>query len=240
MEVIPAIDIMKGRVVRLLRGDPKFITSYETQGDPLSVAKRWESEGARMIHLVDLDAALGLGDNLEVIRRVVAMPSVSMQVGGGIRSFDKARALLEMGVERVMLGSLAFREPSTLKSVLEEFGSEHVVVALDHVDGSVVFQGWRASSNEDVEDAVSRFSEMGVTLFLVTSVERDGTLAGPDVERLARLVSFGVRVIAAGGIGSLDDVIALKNLKIYGVVIGKALYEGAVSLREALRVAEEG
>jgi len=235
LEVIPAVDIMKGRVVRLLRGDPKLMSSYNHLGDPVHLAKRWECEGARFIHIIDLDAALGMGRNLKEIELIVKAVNVPVQVGGGIRSLDLARKMLTMGVERIILGSLAFSDPSAVEALLEEFGAKRVVVALDHRKGIVTIKGWEASAGISVEEAAEKFRRLGVRLFLVTSVNLDGTLLGPDLKILSRLCRRGYEVIAAGGISSINDLLALKQLGVHGVVIGKALYDGRFSLSEALR-----
>lgn len=239
MDVIPAVDIMDGKVVRLLKGDPKRSTSYEHLGDPLSLARRWEAEGARTIHVVDLDAALGLGNNLHVVKAIIEAVKTQIQVGGGIRDVETARLLLNRGVTRIILGSLAFKKPSAVKTLLDEFGGNHVVVALDNLEGIVVIRGWKASSGTSVISAVKRYSETGVKLFLVTSVARDGTLSGPDLGSLSQLCRLGVSVIAAGGIGSLEDLVVLKRLGVAGMVVGKALYEGVFSLGEALRTVSD-
>ncbi len=239
MDVIPAVDLMGGKVVRLVRGDPKLATSYERLGDPVSVAKKWEAEGARFVHVVDLDAALELGSNLNVVESIAEAVRVPLEVGGGIRSIEAARHLFSIGVKRVVLGSVAFSSPSVVEALLGEFGGERVVVALDNVEGLVVVRGWKASAEVSVSEAVARFSKIGVKLFLVTSVARDGTLSGPDLDVLSQLCRKGVSVIAAGGIGSLDDLVALKTLGVGAVVVGKALYEGRFSLGEALRTVED-
>jgi phosphoribosylformimino-5-aminoimidazole carboxamide ribotide isomerase len=240
MEVIPAVDIMGGMVVRLLRGDPKSATSYDHLGDPVALAKRWEREGARIVHVVDLDAALGLGSNVATIEEIVGAVSVPVQAGGGIRTLSKARELLGKGVYRVMLASLALKEPSAVKVLRDEFGRNRIVVALDNLDSVVMVRGWKESSSVPVDDAVAKFSRLGVRFFLVTSVARDGTMSGPDLETLARLSRRDIAVIAAGGIGRLEDLVTLKRLGLYGVVVGKALYEGSFTLSKALRaVAEE-
>ncbi|RJS92819.1 1-(5-phosphoribosyl)-5-[(5-phosphoribosylamino)methylideneamino]imidazole-4-carboxamide isomerase [Candidatus Bathyarchaeota archaeon] len=235
MEIIPAVDIMKGRVVRLVRGDPKQLRSYSNLGDPVSVAKRWEAEGAKFIHVVDLDAALGTERNLEVIESIVRSVEASVQVGGGIRSLEIARKLLLMGVKRVILGSLAFSDPHLVESLLREFGEKKVIVALDHKDDVVMVKGWKASTKISVDVAAEKFRELGVKIFLVTSIARDGALLGPDIEILSRLCRRGLKVIAAGGVSSIRDILDLKQVGVHGVVIGRALYEGRLSLREALR-----
>ena len=235
MEIIPAVDIMKGRVVRLVRGDPKQLRSYSKLGDPVSVAKRWEAEGAKFIHVVDLDAALGTGRNFEVIESIVRSVEASVQVGGGIRSLEIARKLLLMGVKRVILGSLAFSDPHLVESLLREFGEKKVIVALDHKDDVVMVKGWKASTKISVDVAAEKFRELGVKIFLVTSIARDGALLGPDIEILSRLCRRGLKVIAAGGVSSIRDILDLKHVGVHGVVIGRALYEGRLSLREALR-----
>jgi phosphoribosylformimino-5-aminoimidazole carboxamide ribotide isomerase len=239
MKVIPAVDIMKGKVVRLLRGDPKHSESYEHLGDPVTLARRWEAEGAQIIHVIDLDAALGLGSNIEAIEEIIEGVSVPVQVGGGIRSLDKARAFFGKGIYRVILGSLAFKEPSSVEVLLDEFGQNRIAVALDNLDGVVMVHGWKTSARVTVDDAVTKFSRLGAKFFLVTSVERDGTMSGPDFQTLAGLCRRDIAVIAAGGISGLDDLVGLKRLGVHGVVIGKALYEGTFTLSKALRTVGE-
>jgi len=239
MEVIPAVDIMRGKVVRLLKGDPKFAKPYEHLSDPMALAKRWEVEGATIIHVVDLDAALGLGNNIGMIEEIVKAVKVPVQVGGGIRSLDEVRRIFNKGVTRVILGSLALKDPPAIKTLLEEFGENRVAVALDNLNGIVMIQGWKMSANVTVDHAVAKFSGIGVKLFFITSIARDGTLSGPDLETVAMLCRQGVRVIAAGGIRNLEDLAALKRLGVYGVVVGKALYEGLFSLREALAISRD-
>ncbi|RLG93967.1 1-(5-phosphoribosyl)-5-[(5-phosphoribosylamino)methylideneamino]imidazole-4-carboxamide isomerase [Candidatus Bathyarchaeota archaeon] len=237
MEIMPAVDIMKGKVVRLLKGNPKQAKSYDHLGDPVSLARRWEREGARIIHIVDLDAALGLGSNIEMIGDVVKSVSVPVQAGGGIRSISLARRLFSIGVKRIIVGSLAFSDPSAIETLLREFGDERIAVALDHNRGIVMVGGWKRSAGISVEEAAERFREIGIKFFLVTSIHRDGTLLGPDLEVLSTLTSQGYRIIAAGGISCINDILALKDLGVYGVIVGRALYEGKISLSEALRVA---
>jgi phosphoribosylformimino-5-aminoimidazole carboxamide ribotide isomerase len=235
MEVIPAVDIMKGRVVRLVKGDPEMQNTYDNLGDPVSLAKKWESEGARIIHVIDLDAALGLGSNIQTVHKIIEVVNIQVQVGGGIRSLKLARQILKTGVKRIILGSLAFKKPLAINALLEEFGNDRVIVALDNINGRVMVNGWKKSTKVSVNDAMQRFFGMGVKIFLVTSVFRDGTLSGSDFENLSHLPNLGVNVIVAGGVGGIHDLVALKELGISSVVVGKALYEGIFSLGEALR-----
>ena len=239
MEVIPAVDIMKGRVVRLVKGDPISVKSYESLGDPVSIAKKWEAEGAQTVHIIDLDAALNLGSNARVVEDVVSSVKVATQVGGGLRHLETARALLDMGVERVILGSLAFADQRAVKTLLNEYGANRVIVALDHLNGSVMVKGWTSSTEIAVDEAMLIFSRIGARFFLATSIERDGTTSGPDLDILKVLSSLNVSVMAAGGIRNVEDILALKRLGLLGVVIGRALYEGQISLKEGLKMAKE-
>jgi phosphoribosylformimino-5-aminoimidazole carboxamide ribotide isomerase len=236
--VIPAIDIMNGEVVRLLRGNPKQVKSYAHLGDPITIARKWESEGAKLIHVVDLDAALGLGENINIIGAIVRSIKAPIQVGGGIRSVEQVRQLINAGVARAVLGSLAFRSVESLKALLEEFGDERIVVALDHLDGVVMIDGWRKSVSMTLKEAAQFFKSLGVRYFLVTSIQRDGMMVGPDIKNLSKIVDLGVNVIASGGIRSLSDISMLRSLGVYGVIIGRALYEGLFTLKEALNIAE--
>lgn len=237
--IIPSIDLMGGKVVRLLRGDPRHAWLYEQLGSPVAVAKMWESEGAQLIHIVDLDAALGRGDNIEVIGEIIRSLNIPVQVGGGIRSSWRARQLIGLGSKRIVIGSLAFKDPRAFKVLLEEMGSDRIVVALDHMEGTVVINGWREGTGMSLREAAKGFIKMGVKFLLVTSVQRDGSLSGPDIENLFRILDLDANIIASGGIRSLDDIMALRDLGIYGVIVGRALYEGRLSLKEALKVASE-
>jgi len=237
--IIPAVDIMGGKVVRLMRGDPREMKSYAYLGNPVELARRWESEGAHLIHVVDLDAALGLGNNINIIRIITHSVGIPVQVGGGIRSIERARQIIDAGAARIVLGSLAFRSVESLKSLLEEFGSERVAVALDHLDGRVMINGWRQLAHKTLREAAEFFTSVGVKYFLITSIEHDGMLTGPDVENLSKIMDLDVKVIASGGIRSLNDITLLRDIGVYGVIIGRALYEGILTFREALKASLE-
>lgn len=235
MQLIPAIDLMKGKIVRLARGNPKTAKTYSQFGTPLEVAKRWRDEGAGKLHIIDLDAAFGKGDNHAVIAEIAANIALPIQVGGGIRSFDSAVALFKTGISQVILGALAFSDPSVIGKVQERFGADSAIIALDNRDGKVMVEGWKTATGLRVDQALIKFSGLGVQTFLITSIAKDGMLSGPDLDMLKRVCQFpNIKVIAAGGIGSISDLASLKRVGVHGAVIGKALYEGRFTLKEAI------
>lgn len=239
MKVIPAVDLMNGKVTRLLQGDPKKAKFYDYLGDPVAIAKKWEAEGADAIHVVDLDRAFNKGSNIEAIAKIINVVNVPVQVGGGIRSKEAAEALLNMGADYVIMGTLAFKKPEVLGELIGKFG-ERVIVALDYVDGKVMIEGWTLQTHAKIEMALERFLRIGVRNFLLTSIRRDGTLQGVDFDTLRQVCKNSkVKVMAAGGVKSIRDIYMLKECGIYGVVIGKALYEGTLTLEEAVKAARE-
>ena len=229
MRIIPAIDIMGGQVVRLYRGDPSKKTIYGN--DPVETASRWEAQGADMIHVVDLDATLSRGGNSDIILKMAHAVSVPIQAAGGLRSEDAVAHMLQH-VERIVIGTLALNRDILLR-LLERF-RDRVVVSVDHKNGRVATHGWMRDSGLPVYDAVEAFASSGVTQFLMTDVSRDGTLKGPDLQGLERVCHMG-DVIASGGISGISDVKAVSRLNPYGVILGKALYEGKITIREALQ-----
>ena len=239
LEVIPAIDLMKGKVVRLFQGDPKTAKEYKSFGDPIEVAEKWKKEGASRLHVIDLDAALNMGENLAIIAKIAAAVDLPIQVGGGIRKIETAKKMFAMGISHIILGALAFNEPNALTEIQEKFGYQRVIVALDNKDGKIAVEGWKTPTRFEVEDALAKFSELQIKMFLVTSIAKDGTLSGPDVYTLNKACAYpDVSIIAAGGIGSLNDLTVLKRIGVEGVVVGKALYEGIFSLKEAIGIAK--
>jgi phosphoribosylformimino-5-aminoimidazole carboxamide ribotide isomerase len=237
MQLIPAIDLMGGKIVRLTRGKAETAKSYEAQfGTPLEAAQRWRDEGAGKLHIIDLDAAFGISDNRNVIAEVAKNISLPIQVGGGIRSYETAEALLKQGVAQVILGALAFSDPSTITKIQKRFGPDSVIVALDNRDGRIMVEGWQTATAMTVDQALEKYTLLGVHTFLITSIAQDGMLTGPDLQTLSGATMYpGAKIIAAGGIGSIGDLAALKQIGCEGAVIGKALYEGRFTLRKALQ-----
>ncbi len=234
MELIPAIDLIDGKCVRLYQGDYSKETVYSD--DPIEVALRWESLGARRIHIVDLDGARsGRPDNLRVVERMVNAVQVPVQMGGGIRSLGSARRIIDAGVQRVMLGTVAVRDPDIVRSACAELGSDAVVVAIDSRDGCVAVAGWTSASDIQATDLVGNMMKSGVRTFLCTDISRDGTLSGPNYNLMRDLVAVaGEGVIAAGGIASIQHLQRLSQTGVGGAVIGKALYTNDIDLAEAL------
>lgn len=238
MIIYPAIDVRQGRVVRLVHGDPAQETVH---GDnPTAVAERWKAAGARWLHVVNLDGALGESTLALDTLRAVAGVGLPVQFGGGLRSLDHAQQALDAGAARVILGTMAVQQPDLAGEAVARFGADAVAVALDARDNRVAIQGWQQVSEWSPADLGERFAALGVCHALYTDVSRDGDLSGVNVGGTAALArATGLDVIASGGVASLDDVIALWQVGgIAGVVIGKALYTGVIRLDEAIRVAE--
>jgi len=234
MKIIPAIDIMDGKVVRLYRGDPSKKTIYSD--DSLDIAKKWQSAGADMLHLVDLDATLGRGSNFELLQDIAKSVSIPVQVAGGLRSEKIVESALEFA-QRIVIGTLAFKEKPILDKLLTTYGSERIVISVDHNDGLIVVNGWRQTTDISLIDAVNEFVKMGFTEFLSTNVNRDGTLQGPDLEWMQQINKIkNVNVIASGGISSIEDVAKVKETNPFGAILGKALYENKISVEEAKKL----
>ena len=234
MKIIPAIDLMDGKVVRLYKGDPNKKTIYSE--DPLSVAKKWEENGADLIHVVDLDATLGLGSNLSIIKKILENISIPVEVAGGLRD---EKLILEVASisNRVVLGTIAFNDKELMKKLLSLLGKEKIVVSVDHKDGEIVTHGWQSGTGVLLNDALQEFLKMGFTEFLLTNVGRDGTMEGPDLENLENSCRLeNANVIASGGISSIDDVKEVQKKNPFGVILGKALYEDKVSIEEAKKL----
>ena len=236
MKIIPAIDLMNGDVVRLYKGDPNQKTIYSS--DPVQIAKKWEGFGADMIHLVDLDATLGLGDNYETLKEICQNISIPVQVAGGLRDITKIASALDFA-ERVVIGTLAIQlkqseQESILLEMISQFGKDRLVISIDHVNGEIVTHGWQKNTGLKLEDVTNEFVKLGFSEFLTTNVSKDGTLEGPDIVSLEQVCKIsGSNIIASGGISKLDDVQEIKKCNPYGVILGKALYEGLIGIKEA-------
>ncbi|MDG6925781.1 MAG: 1-(5-phosphoribosyl)-5-[(5-phosphoribosylamino)methylideneamino]imidazole-4-carboxamide isomerase [Nitrososphaerota archaeon] len=232
MQLWAAIDLMNGSAVTLVQGKESDRTVWGQE--PPALAERWEREGADGLHIIDLDAAFERGSNREVIEEIVREVGIPVQVGGGIRRDDVARAWLDAGAGRVVLGTMAYGSRPVLTRLLRDYGPDRIVVAADYKDGQIVTKGWREGRGVSVESAAEDFERAGVVNLLTTSVGRDGMRAGPDVETVRRLAEARkLSVIASGGIRDIADLVELRDAGAGGAVIGRALYEGTVNLAEA-------
>jgi phosphoribosylformimino-5-aminoimidazole carboxamide ribotide isomerase len=231
--VIPAVDILGGKCVRLVRGDPTKVKVYYE--NPLEAAKLLENQGAEIIHLIDLDAALGSGQNMKAIKKILANLNVRAQIGGGIRTLEKADSLLKLGAYRVIFGTAAVQNPRLVEGAVNHFGSKSVAVAIDEKEGKVAVYGWKYQSKIDYLDLSRTFEVMRVGTLIYTSISVDGTLKGPQLEKTVNLVkTVKVPVIASGGVAVLEDLVQLAGTGVEGVVVGTALYEKKFTLKEAL------
>ncbi|WP_459193461.1 1-(5-phosphoribosyl)-5-[(5-phosphoribosylamino)methylideneamino]imidazole-4-carboxamide isomerase [Halosimplex sp. J119] len=231
-EVVPAVDVQDGQVVQLVGGERGTGKEY---GDPVAAAERWVDQGARTLHLVDLDGAFeGERANADAIEAVVDAVDVETQLGGGIRTVDDAVALLDAGVDRVILGTAAVENPDIVAEISDEYPGS-VLVSLDAKDGEVVVSGWTEGTGLDPAEAAERYEDLGAGGILFTDVDVEGQLEGVRTEPVRRVVeAVDVPVIASGGVATLDDVRALEAAGASAVVVGSALYEGAFTLEEAI------
>lgn len=237
MYVIPAIDLMGGKAVRLLKGEKDEVTVYSD--DPVSLAKQFESEGASQLHIVDLDAAFGENDNRQIIKEIVGSVNMQVEVGGGIRDMDYLESLMTLGVSRAIIGTAAFRDHAFFDSALKRFG-DRIALSFDLKDGRVAIRGWVEPVEGDPIAILQDFQSKGLKYIIYTDISRDGTLAGPDVEGTATIAAMtNINVIASGGVSSLVDLKALKDAGgIYGAITGKAVYEKKFTVKDAVALIE--
>lgn len=234
VKVIAAIDLMDGKVVRLYKGDPKNKTVYSD--DPLAVAKKWQDAGADMLHIVDLDATIGTGSNIDLIEKIAKNLTVCVQIAGGLRNEKIIKRVMSFAT-RIVIGTLAFKDKPLLIKISKTYDISKIVISVDHIDGFIVTHGWQRSTQKPLLEAISEFVEMGFTEFLLTNVSKDGTLDGPDLIYLQKACNItGANIIASGGISNSDDVIAVKTKNASAVILGKALYENKVTIEESKKL----
>ncbi len=239
--IFPAVDLRGGRCVRLVRGARDAEIGYGD--DPVAAALRWRDEGAEWIHAIDLGGALGEIDNLQAIVAIARAVDVPVQAGGGLRDEARVARLLDGGVRRVILGTRALRDEEFLRGMVDRFGAERIVLAVDVTGETVRLKGWEEESGLDIAAGLAYGASAGVRHILVTAIDRDGTLSGPAVPLVSRVLAAGAfSVVAAGGIGTLEHIRGLLDLRhpqLEGVVVGRALYEGTVGLPDAVKLSRE-
>ncbi|HEX2124499.1 MAG TPA: 1-(5-phosphoribosyl)-5-[(5-phosphoribosylamino)methylideneamino]imidazole-4-carboxamide isomerase [Nitrososphaeraceae archaeon] len=236
MKVIPSIDLMNGNVVRLVRGDPANKVVYSD--NPIETARKWEAAGADMLHVVDLNATLRTGiNNNEIVFKIIDSVKIPVQVAGGIRSINAINEMLNKNAAKVVLGTIAYKEPDSIRQIAKK-KVEKLVISIDQNNGRVMIDGWREASSYGIVDAINLFMSMGIRDFLLTSIDRDGTLNGPDVTTLSLASSFANSlIIASGGISSLEDIIRVRSAGCCSVILGKAVYEGKISIGRVKAIA---
>jgi phosphoribosylformimino-5-aminoimidazole carboxamide ribotide isomerase len=242
MIVFPAIDLRQGRCVRLRQGRPEAETVFSD--DPVAMAEHWAAQGAEWLHVINLDGAFGqASSNLQVVEEIMAAVAIPVQFGGGLRTMADIEGALGLGVVRVILGTVAVEEPSLVAEAVQHFGAERIVVGIDARREKVATHGWQEVSSLVATELALRVRELGVERIVYTDIARDGMLCGANVEAVRELAQrTGLKVIASGGVSSLDDLHRLKEAEasgVEGVIIGQALYSGALELREAIEIASE-
>ncbi|MEJ8554801.1 1-(5-phosphoribosyl)-5-[(5-phosphoribosylamino)methylideneamino]imidazole-4-carboxamide isomerase [Tepidibacter sp. Z1-5] len=238
MIIFPAIDIKDNKCVRLSQGDFNKINIYSNE--PFDMAVKWKSEGASFLHLVDLDGARSEEIiNKKSIEKIAKNIGIPIQLGGGVRSEEKVKNLIDMGVERVIVGTIAVENKELLKKLVSKY-KEKIVVSIDAKNGKVALRGWEVVSEVDSIDLCKELEEIGVKTIVYTDISKDGMLEGPNFE-IYKLLSeqTSLNIIASGGISSIDDIKKLKNMNIYGAITGKALYDNKIELKEALKCSQE-
>lgn len=236
MIILPAIDIKDGNCVRLFKGD--FSTVEKVAADYLETAKSFEAAGAKWIHMVDLDGAKeGKPINAKIYTDVAEKTNLKVEVGGGIRNLETIQEYLNMGISRVILGSVALKNPELVSDAVEKFGSEKIVVGIDALNEIVATEGWLESSDVNYIDLANKMIETGVKYFIFTDISKDGTLSGVNVQQLKKLAdaTYGkCNIIASGGVHTMDDIVVCKEMGLYGTICGKSIYKGTLDLREAV------
>ena len=237
MIIFPAIDLRGGKCVRLIQGDFAKETIYSD--DPQATALKWQNMGAKFLHVVDLDGArAGSPQNLDAIKKILDAVSIPIEVGGGIRTLDDVEKILSLGVRRVILGSVAVENISLVEDAVKKFGDK-IVVGIDAKGGFVAVHGWEKSSAVKAEELAKKIVVAGVKTIIYTDISKDGMLSGVNAEIFSELEKkSGAQIVASGGVKSLEDIRALKAAKISGVIVGKAIYTGALDLKLAIEIAE--
>jgi len=232
MRIIPAIDILGGKCVRLTRGD--FSTKTVYNDDPLEVAKEMEDNGIRYLHLVDLDGAKSkMIVHYRILEKIASQTSLEIDFGGGIRSYNDLRIAFVSGAKQVTAGSIAHSSPALVLEWLSKYGNEKIILGADSKDSKITINGWQQESESDVISFISDYSSKGIKYVICTDVEKDGLLEGPATDLYRKIISaMKVNLIASGGISSLDDIIEIKEAGCEGAIIGKAIYEGKIKLKE--------
>ncbi|MDR0401754.1 MAG: 1-(5-phosphoribosyl)-5-[(5-phosphoribosylamino)methylideneamino]imidazole-4-carboxamide isomerase [Endomicrobium sp.] len=241
MIVIPAIDIRRGNSVRLKQGKIDSETIYST--DPVFIAKLWKAKGAKRIHIVDLDGAFsGINTNENIIKKICEDVDISIEVGGGIRDMHKVDKIFSFGVSHVILGTVAIYNPEIVRKAIDKYGPKKIIVSIDAKNGKIAISGWKDITPVDIFELVDKLKNIGVEEILYTDISRDGMFTGPDLLGLKKLCTYNLKIIASGGIRTIDDVIKIKKYEkngVFAVVVGSALYTKDFDLENVIKKIEQ-
>lgn len=239
MQIYPAVDIKNGKCVRLKQGNFDDVTVYEQ--DPVKAAKKWIEQGASYLHIVDLDGAKqGDSQNEQIIANIVKLSNVPVQTGGGVRSLEDIERKLSKGVARVILGTVAIKQPEIVEQAVQKFGADKIVVGIDAKNGNVAVAGWEEVSDVSALELCLKMKQYGVKTIIYTDIAKDGMMSGVNIDSTKELVQkTGMDIIASGGISNMQDLQNVQDIKAQGVIVGKALYQGTVKLDEIIKKFEK-
>ena len=235
MNILPAIDLINGNAVRLLKGDYNKMTVYNN--NPINVAKSFEDSGAEFIHIVDLDAAKdGVVHNFKIVKDIIDNTDLKVEIGGGIRSAETVQQYIDAGVFRVILGTIAVKNPAFVKEMCALYGDK-IAVGVDVLDGKVAIKGWTEVSDVSMDELFSNLVDIGVKTVICTDISKDGAMQGTNISLYHELSNkYSIDIVASGGVSSMEDIKKLKAMDIYGAILGKAIYTGALNLKEVIEV----
>ncbi|MGK9477286.1 1-(5-phosphoribosyl)-5-[(5-phosphoribosylamino)methylideneamino]imidazole-4-carboxamide isomerase [Melioribacter sp. OK-6-Me] len=237
MLIIPAIDILNNKVARLTKGDFDKAKYYDTT--PLAIARKYEEAGFQWLHIVDLGATLDKKINvLPIIREIKNYTGIKVEFGGGIRNLSQVEEVFKAGADRIVIGSLSIRDKNTFERIVELYGAEKIVVALDSYNEKIFIKGWTEDSGVSIYEHINYCKELGINIFLCTDISRDGTLTGSNTQLYRKIMEYNsdIKLIASGGIGSIHDVLMLSQLNVYAVVVGKAIYENKINIKDLAKI----
>ena len=232
MKIVPSIDLLDGKVVRLKQGNPNLATFYDYS--PVQLVKKWQEIGISRMHIVDLDATLERGNNYELIKRISESTEIEIQIGGGIRDVDYAKRISK-NVNKVVIGTVAINNRKLFEEICKEVGVSKIIISLDYVGNQIMINGWRDSSGIELDKAVSDFADYGIKTILLTAIKKDGMLEGPDMETLVKIRNnTNIQIQASGGISSIEDINKVKEIGVEYVILGRALHSKIITIEQAI------
>ena len=232
MRLVPSIDLLDGKVVRLKQGKPELATYYDY--NPLDLVKKWQNIGVNRIHIVDLNGTLECGNNYELIKKISENTNIEIQTGGGIRSIDYAKKISN-NVSKIVIGTVAMKNKELFQDICEQIGLSKIIISLDYIDEQIMVNGWRDRSGKNLNKSITEFVEYGIETVLLTSIKKDGMLEGPDIQTLQKVRNnTNIEIQASGGISSVEDIEKVKKIGIESIILGRVLHSKIISLEDAM------